>query len=122
MKSDAPVGVPGDVPRGDGAGASSRVVTGFQGKPRSIPSAYYYEGGTSVRVYFSGAGTFNVSLGADSSAAFEIWTDVRGIEALIGAAQAVLVRARIALEEAGGELVAAPPPGPFVLDPTDVPF
>jgi hypothetical protein len=122
MKSDAPVGVPGDVPRGDGAEASSRVVTsGFQ-THRLIPSAYYYGSATPVRVYSSGAGTFNVSIGADSSAAFEIWTDVRGIEALIGAAQAVLVRARIELEEAGGELVAAPPPGPFVLSPTDVPF
>jgi hypothetical protein len=47
---------------------------------------------------------------------------VRGIEALIGAAQAALVRARIALEEIGGELVAASAPEPFVLDPTDVPF
>lgn len=114
--SGALSGVSVDATRDD-AGAS-RVVDGFFGRVRSIPKAHSLIG-TPVHAYYSGGESFAVHFG-EHGASFDIWTDVRGMEAMIESLQSVLVRARIERDAAGaGPLrrfeVAAP------VD-TDLPF
>lgn len=91
MGSGALSGVSGDATRDD-AGAS-RVFTGesFFGRERMIPGAWPGLM-TPARVYYSGEGTFSVLFGS-SSAGFELWTDVRGLDAIIDACLAAKVRA-----------------------------
>jgi hypothetical protein len=129
MGTDTPNGVPGDVSR-DGGDTPSRAVIeqvidqSFFTRERMIPSAY---GAlmTPVVIYWSGEGTFNVTFGSSTSAAFDIWTDDRGLEAMITSLQAALVRAQIAREAMG--LPATPSRevawlSEGVIDPADIPF
>jgi hypothetical protein len=105
MGSSTPHGVAGDASR-DGGSPSSRAVIGqvidpsFFTRERTIPAAYGSLG-TPIIIYWSGDETFNVTFGSQSAAAFDIWTDFRGLEAMITALQAAKVRAGIAREAMG---------------------
>lgn len=96
-------GAPNGVSDGsrDGAEWPSRVIVeGFFGKEQQIPSALNGGLTTPIRAHFAGEETFNVSIGTGFASTFEIWTDERGMEAIINAVQSVLVRSRIALDKA----------------------
>ncbi len=101
MGSGAPQGVTGDVLR-DG-GEPSRGVTAdrsFWTKGAIMPPLLGSIGNaTRARVYWSGVESFQVELG-NFNHSTQVWTDEKGIEALIGDLQAALVRARIAREQA----------------------
>lgn len=103
--SDALSSAPGDTSR-----------ESFFGRQRMVPGAH---GAlmTPVHVYFGGEQSFSVHFG-EMSAEFAMWTDVRGLDAIIDACLAAKVRAEIA----GADLHATPSPLAAVLDPTDVPF
>jgi hypothetical protein len=99
--ADSPgFGVPVDGAR-DGAGASSRaVVEGFFSKGVTLPPLYGpISFGAPVRTWFNGSDSFNVifSVGCLS---FDVWTDERGIESLIGDLTDLLARARAEREQA----------------------
>lgn len=111
-------GVADESLRDDAGVASSRtVVEPFSGKERQIPAVYGSVITTPVHVYFGGRESFNIRFG-DHNHAFEMWTDERGLEAIIETCHAALVRARIA----GADLTPTPPPLAAVLDDSDVPF
>lgn len=119
--SGAPSGVAGGVPRDD-AGASRAVVEGCWGKVRSIPKSFSLVG-TPVQVWYSGADSFSVHVG-EHGAEFVVWTDVRGIDAMIDSLLAAKVNAQIARDIAGvGPLPRFTAPlAPHELDPADLPF
>lgn len=87
----------------------------FFGKRRMVPAAH---GGlmTPVGTYCSGQGSFAVHFG-ETQAEFTLWTDRRGLVAMIDSLQAALVRADIS-----GVSVMPPPPPLAALDGTEVPF
>lgn len=90
--SGAPTGVAGDVPRDD-AGASRAVADeSFFGRERMIQSAFGGGMMTPVRVYCSDSNSFSVLFGS-SSAGFELWTTMAGLDAMIDALLAAKVRA-----------------------------
>lgn len=88
MGSSALPSAVGDDARGD---AEAPRAVAFHGKARMIPRAY---GGlmTPVQIYSTEGEVFGVTFG-DVGAAFEMWTDGRGLDAIIDACMAAKVRA-----------------------------
>ena len=121
MGQDSPSGVPGDDPRDGVVDTSSRAVVqedrSFFGVQRMLPAAYGGLG-TPVNTYHSGRGVFEIMVGSNNGSHYSIWTDVRGVDALIDSLNALKARASNAWE------LAKQPPAKKLepLDPSDVPF
>lgn len=86
-----------DVVSRDGAGASRDRVETFTVE-RDVVSAWpTLAKGRKVAVY-SGEHAFEVAFG-DDAGCFSVWVREEGLEAIVGACMAALVRARIAREQ-----------------------
>lgn len=95
-----PDGVAGDSRDGGGSPSREVAVGGFATVPRMVPGAYY-ETRTQVSVYCAiGAESFIVTFGALSAGEWQICTTEAGLEAIIGACQSALIRARIERDNA----------------------
>jgi hypothetical protein len=112
MHADTPVGVAGGV-ASDGPAPSEASVAAepFSTTGKLLPPLIGPpQRGTRVRTYFSGSTSFAVEFG-DFGHGTSVWTNERGIEALIGELGAALARARIARDVANGV------PGTYVPKP-----
>lgn len=97
-----PSGVAPDTSR-DGAGVvpSRASVESFHSKGRLLPPLLGpVSSGTRVQAYYPGGESVCVSFGQFAHET-QIWTTLKGLDALIGDLQATAVSARIAREAAG---------------------